>query len=103
MCTHKGHVSILDVSLDQCWYLSSGAPSPPLMQQQLTNNKLGLILVKGRDRCTVSQILTLICLFEKRKLSIIHPMAVFLGGECSVCHSSQAGSHISALAQAGLC
>ena len=45
VCTHKGHVSILDVSLDQCWYLSNGAPNPPLMQQQLTNNKLGLILV----------------------------------------------------------
>ena len=45
--------------MDQCQYLSGCAPTPPLTQQQSTDNKVGLMLsLPGRDRCAVSQILT---------------------------------------------
>ena len=45
---------------DQYQYLSNCTSSPPLAQQQSTDNKLGLMWSWGRGRCVVSQILTLI-------------------------------------------
>ena len=42
-----------------CQYLSNCAPTPPLTQQQSTDNKQGLMLGQGRSRCAVGQILTL--------------------------------------------
>ena len=46
-------------SLDQCWYLSNWALTPPLTQQQSTDNKLGLMLGEGRGRCEVALVPTL--------------------------------------------
>ena len=47
--------------MDQCQYLSSCAHTPPLTQQQSTDNKVGLMLsLPGRDRCAVSQILRIV-------------------------------------------
>ena len=45
---------------DQCQYLRNYAPTPPLVQQKSTNNKLGLMLGYGRGRWAIAWILTLI-------------------------------------------
>ena len=42
---------------DQCLYLSNYAPTLPITQQQ---SNLRLMLGKGRGRCAVARILTLI-------------------------------------------
>ena len=56
--------------LDQSKYLSNCTPTPPLIQQKSTDNKLRLVLGYGKGRCTVVQILTLIQLDHAKRLYI---------------------------------
>ena len=45
---------------DPCQYVSNCELAPPLTQQQSTDNKLGLMLGRGRGTCALARILTLI-------------------------------------------
>ena len=56
--------------LDQSKYLSNCTPTPPLIQQKSTDNKLRLVLGYGKGRCTVVQILTLIQLDHAKRFYI---------------------------------
>ena len=48
------------VKRDQFQYESDSTLTPPLAQQQSTDNKVRLMLGKGRGSCAVAQILLLI-------------------------------------------
>ena len=48
------------VKRDQFQYVSDSTLTPPLAQQQSTDNKVRLMLGKGRGSCAVAQILILI-------------------------------------------
>ena len=48
------------VKRDQFQYVSDSTLTPPLAQQQSTDNKVRLMLGKGRGSCAVAQILLLI-------------------------------------------
>ena len=48
------NVHYLAIISDHCQYRSKCAPTPPLTQQQSTDNDLGFMLGLGRGRCTVS-------------------------------------------------
>ena len=55
--TRNSHFETLNL-LDQCQHLSKCASTPPLIQQQSSDNYLGLNLGKGRGRYAVAQMLT---------------------------------------------
>ena len=44
--------------------MTNSTPTPPLIQQQSTDDKVGLMLGQGRGRCAVVQILTWISFFS---------------------------------------
>ena len=55
--TRNSHFETLNL-LDRCQHLSKCASTPPLIQQQSSDNYLGLNLGKGRGRYAVAQMLT---------------------------------------------
>ena len=55
--TRNSHFETLNL-LDQCQHLSKCASTTPLIQQQSSDNYLGLNLGKGRGRYAVAQMLT---------------------------------------------
>ena len=55
--TRNSHFETLNL-LDRCQHLSKCASTPPLIQQQSSDNYLGLNLGKGRGRYVVAQMLT---------------------------------------------
>ena len=67
---------------DHCQHLSSCALTPPLIQQQSTDNKLGFNLVKG-GRCIVASALTLIHL--QCTYFVISALNFVLKSRCSIC------------------
>ena len=44
--------------------MTNSTPTPPLIQQQSTDDKVGLMLGQGRGRCAVVQTLTWISFFS---------------------------------------
>ena len=57
--------------------MSNSTPTPPLIQQQSTDDKVGLMLGQGRGRCAVVQILTWISFFRYSSIFQFNSLSPF--------------------------
>ena len=60
------------VKRDQFQYVSDSTLTPPPALQQSTDNKVRLMLGKGRGSCAVAQILILILIDPSRSWTFLH-------------------------------